>query len=305
MTRPQPSPHPCAAQAGLTLVELMVAMVLGLVVLGGVLGIVLGSSQNYRTSEALSEIQESTRTAFELMARDIRQAGDVGCGRASTRDMDIPGGNWWQTWRGLEGYAGGAGDPAISASTVAHAAGDTLHVQGPVGNGFAVTNHAPASDTITAPGANLAPGDILIACDFINSLLLQAAGGTNGNTIIYDSTGRSIRQLRQNAFVAPFTTTAWFVGNNGRPAEGGRSLYRKTNDATAEEIVAGISDMQLRYRQGNAPNFVSAGNVTDWLQVNAVEITLSSDSASQNVSSDNDRLSRTFISIVTLRNRTE
>src|SRR5690554_4826207 len=67
------------AQKGLTLVELMVAMVLGLVVIGGAISLTLANRQSYRTNEGLSQVQESARTAFELLARDLRQAGVSGC----------------------------------------------------------------------------------------------------------------------------------------------------------------------------------------------------------------------------------
>ena len=65
---------------GVTLIELMISMMLGLIVIGGVVSVVLAGKQSYRTNEALSQVQESARTAFELMARDIRQAGANGCG---------------------------------------------------------------------------------------------------------------------------------------------------------------------------------------------------------------------------------
>lgn len=96
-------------QRGLTLVELMVAMVLGLLILGGVVSIFLSNRQAFRTSEQLARIQENARTAFELMSRSIREAGAVPCGsnmpvanvlkNASTQ--------WWSNWGdGIRGYHG-------------------------------------------------------------------------------------------------------------------------------------------------------------------------------------------------------
>lgn len=69
--------HP---QRGLTLIELMIAMVLGLIVVGGAISVIIANRQSYRTNEGLSQVQESTRTAFEVLARDIRQAGSTACG---------------------------------------------------------------------------------------------------------------------------------------------------------------------------------------------------------------------------------
>ena len=58
-------------QRGFSLVELMIALVLGLMVIGGVTSVFLSNKQSFRTNTALSQVQENSRIAFELMARDI------------------------------------------------------------------------------------------------------------------------------------------------------------------------------------------------------------------------------------------
>ena len=66
-------------QNGVTLIELMVAMTLGLVILGSALQVFSANKQSFRTSHALARIQEDGRFAMQSMARDIRMAGYVGC----------------------------------------------------------------------------------------------------------------------------------------------------------------------------------------------------------------------------------
>ena len=66
-------------QQGLSLVELMVAMTLGLFLIWGVTQSFLTSRQVYDMQGALSQIQENTRLAQEFIAFDIRNAGDYGC----------------------------------------------------------------------------------------------------------------------------------------------------------------------------------------------------------------------------------
>ena len=46
-----------ARNAGLALVELMIAMVLGLVIIGAVTGIMLSNTQSFRTNKGLSQLQ--------------------------------------------------------------------------------------------------------------------------------------------------------------------------------------------------------------------------------------------------------
>ena len=127
---------------------------------------------------------------------------------------------------------------------------------------------------------------------------------TVGNTYAFGS----------NSQIARFTAIDWYIGANGRANEGGWSLYRRRLDRAAvlsvEEIVAGVTDMQIAYRRANTADFVPAATVTaagSWDAVNAVTITLTLDSTDHRVSTDTNvnsgRLQRTFTHIVTLRNR--
>ncbi len=52
------------AQRGFSLVELMVAMLIGLFVLGGGLAVFLGGHQSFRTNEGAARLQENARMGF-------------------------------------------------------------------------------------------------------------------------------------------------------------------------------------------------------------------------------------------------
>ena len=62
-------------QAGLTLLELMISLSLGLLLLTGIGTIYVGSNQTYRVQEQNARIQESGRYALEVIGRSVRQAG--------------------------------------------------------------------------------------------------------------------------------------------------------------------------------------------------------------------------------------
>jgi type IV pilus assembly protein PilW len=66
-------------QAGLSLIELMIALALGLVLTLGVTQIFLGSSQTYRLGDALGKVQENIRFTLGTLQRDARMAGYAGC----------------------------------------------------------------------------------------------------------------------------------------------------------------------------------------------------------------------------------
>ncbi len=72
------------AQLGLTLIELMISVTIGLVVVGAVTYLYVGSKGAYRGNESLARIQEAGRFALDSIARDVRGAGALGCGSAAS-----------------------------------------------------------------------------------------------------------------------------------------------------------------------------------------------------------------------------
>lgn len=62
-------------QAGLTLIELMLGMMLSLIVLLSLTFFLLGSKANYRLQDQSAQIQETGRYAIDVLSKSIRQAG--------------------------------------------------------------------------------------------------------------------------------------------------------------------------------------------------------------------------------------
>jgi type IV pilus assembly protein PilW len=63
------------AHRGFTLVEMMIALVLGMVITGALLAIFMSSKRTYSTTEAMSRMQESARFGAQFAARELRMAG--------------------------------------------------------------------------------------------------------------------------------------------------------------------------------------------------------------------------------------
>jgi type IV pilus assembly protein PilW len=64
---------------GVTLVELMIALVISTIVLLGVATVYSSTKRSYKVQEEMARLQENARYAFAVMAQDIRGAGFVGC----------------------------------------------------------------------------------------------------------------------------------------------------------------------------------------------------------------------------------
>ncbi|HUG72177.1 MAG TPA: PilW family protein [Steroidobacteraceae bacterium] len=327
---------------GLTLVELMVAMTLGLVVIGGAISLTLANRQSYRTNEGLSQVQESGRTAFELLARDLRQAGLTGCdsGGRVANVLNQGGGEWWTAWVGILGIDGEDDNSAVAFGTgrSARVAGtDAVQLQGIEGLGVSVDEHNTTSAALklTDETLGIAPGDILIVCDFDHATIFQATNYNSSNVTLVHNTGTEIPgncakglgypedcsttngneyQFERNSQLGRFSAVDWYIGQSGRTDDSSRSLFRRRlgpgGALVTEEVVAGVTDMQLSYRIDDSDEFVDADAAItggQWSDVNAVRVVLTVESGDARISTDNTvnagRLERQFAQVVTLRNR--
>lgn len=64
-----------SSQRGVTLIELMISLVLGLAVIGGLGQVFLSNKSSYSLQERLGQLQENGRYALYFLQRDIRNAG--------------------------------------------------------------------------------------------------------------------------------------------------------------------------------------------------------------------------------------
>jgi prepilin-type N-terminal cleavage/methylation domain-containing protein len=66
------------ARRGFTMIEVIVAFVVGLIVLGGVVQVMIVQSRGYRKQREMVDVRETAREAAQLLSWDLRQAGVAG-----------------------------------------------------------------------------------------------------------------------------------------------------------------------------------------------------------------------------------
>ncbi|SDH66402.1 PilW family protein [Pseudomonas panipatensis] len=71
--------RPALRQRGLSMIELMVALLLSSLLLLGVLQMFSNSSHSDKVSSALTRVQDSGRVVLDMIAADARRAGYQGC----------------------------------------------------------------------------------------------------------------------------------------------------------------------------------------------------------------------------------
>ena len=289
-------------QHGLTLVELMVSLTIGVLLLGGLISILTSSQQTYRVNEALARIQENARYAFQILSRDIRMAGYMGCvgdGVVPVNTLNSASDFFWNLGQPLEGFeATGASTwtpplPLSPAGTITSPLGgrDIIVVRGVDGGDTTVLSHPggnpPGSaDLKVSVNSGLNIGDIVLVTDCLAAAIFQI---TNKNTsagqdnIVHNIgtgiPGNSTKELGKEysgGEVVRIITRTYYIRTNpiGLPA-----LYWKRGTSQAEELVEGVENMQIEYGEdldGNrsADIYRTADQVTNWETVVSVRINL-------------------------------
>ncbi|HEY5680751.1 MAG TPA: PilW family protein [Pseudomonadales bacterium] len=100
--------------AGFSLVELLLALALGLVVVAGIVQLFVGNSQTSAIVNGQARLQENARFAFDFISRAARQAGYLGCAHVPDNIVKNLNGPWnlipeYNLTRIVDGYEAGAG----------------------------------------------------------------------------------------------------------------------------------------------------------------------------------------------------
>jgi len=209
----------------------MIAMLLGLIVVGSMLGVTLMLLQTSRTNAALGQVQSGVRLAFELMAHDIRNAGLTGCGTPNERVTNLlTQQTWWSNWNdyAFVGHAGSqdnltpgttttAPPPPMQAGTATAnrvSGTDSITVLGAADTAMSVSAHDAADSKFTVNGdvGNLHAGDVLIVCDPYQAAIFQIAS-VSGKDLTYS--GGTLDTFNLNSQIAPLAAANWYVGVSG------------------------------------------------------------------------------------------
>lgn len=300
---------------GFSLIELMVAMMLGLLLLSGVLGVFLSSRATYETTDRLSRIQDNGRFALDSIVRDLRAAGYLGCSRRGplTSTLGSPDQLQWdfsQPFKGFDGQ-GSTWFPELDQLVLA-----TSFENKPTPGTDVLIVHTPRADFVepvrTIEGSLMSAttdsiktqdtaaklllaGDIVQISDCNARSIFQVEANTAG-VITHGKLGpKSDKNLPGNttadlgyaytdaAELMPLQSVVYYIGK-ASPDAAETALWRRSSGIEKpERLVDGVENMQLRFGEssGNNLTYKRADQVANWSQVRTVRIALLVRSTSQ------------------------
>lgn len=253
-------------QSGVSMVELLVAMLLGLFLLYALVEILINGKQSFSSANQMSRLQENGRIATHMVVTDLKRAGYMG------GNSDIPN------------VFGSVGQvvPAMSCAT-----GATTWAR-MVTQGIAGLDDTNAGYACI-PNADYLRGDVLV----LRYASPWLANGFDTNRLYLRSSLFEGKIFAGAAEALPANDVldmpqsdrellayAYFVGNSGRTCSGNAvpSLFRVSLDANGapevNELLPGVSDFQVQYSING--RYFDADNIAlaEWPTIETVRIWL-------------------------------
>jgi type IV pilus assembly protein PilW len=299
---------------GFSLIELMIAITLGLVLLLGVTQVFLSSKTVYNSQSTMSRVQETGRLAIDFLSKDIRMAGYMGCSsRASTEKITNTLKNAttykYNYAEGIRGYTNSSFPTGILTHAPA-ANTDVIVVRGVASSGVTVVKNNDSAQlfaSLTSEEANACPdnsnrisglcqGDILVVTDCAKARIFQTTNVTKS--------GSEVNVVHSNASYTPGNDISSWGGSTAEDTFGAGSEILKAStttyfihkndttnvlglwqsvDGVETELLEGVEDMSISYGVDTSTDsyavpseYKSADTVTaaEWSKVVSVKLEL-------------------------------
>jgi len=294
--------HKITRQRGLSIVELMISMLIGMFLLLGIIQFFLANKQTYRMQDQLAQMQEDGRFALDAIEAQIRMTNYSGCyddlsvgveNRLKTNVLA------WDLSRTLDGYNDVAYGDDIGGITGFVANTDVLVIKGMAAS---VPLNGDSDDdqlTVNTAANSLEQGDILIVTDCEQATLFQSTGvavdGSDSTITVITHTGSSTfapgnsiatvsNHYSLDAEIGRLETVVYYIknGSSNTPSLFQASLGvsgGNTVSLVEDELIQNVENMQIVYGEdtdddGDVNTYRDADSVVDWHNIVSVRMTL-------------------------------
>jgi type IV pilus assembly protein PilW len=303
-------------QRGHTLLELMLSLSLGLFILSASLSFYQSTQKAQKIQKVVGIARENAKFAFDLIKSDIQMAGFYGC-ISKLKDSRIINSlnnpddfkwNFLQAIFASENSGPKQWSPPLDAS-LANAdvyTGDVLTLRYADRQEFNLATHSSNDAPIkTTEQNNLRRYDYGLVSDCVSGSIFQKTNSSAGSLTIQHKAVSVPNKYAGNAtedLGYTFSNTAklrrlysisyYIAKKTGRiPA-----LYRKEGSRRAEEVISGITDMQLRFgidsnADGAMDTYLSADQVqaaNNWNKVVLLNLSIVSKAYKEHVITGNE-----------------
>lgn len=241
-------------QVGLSLVELMVAMVISLFLTTGLFAMFSMSSTNVTTTSHFNQLQENGRIALAIMERDLSQLGFI----ADTTEGDF---SVVATAVANDCVGGGVNNASFPNNQPSNFKFLWGYEAGVSGEGFSCITPKNGTDVIQLKRLI---GPSVLAANMNDTRYYAAT--EHDKLVIFD--GSAVAPPLINSRIWEYQHHIYYIENDGDiPVLKRRTLSIGNGMKNDEQLVEGIENMRVLYgldsnRDGTADSFIPVQNVT-------------------------------------------
>jgi type IV pilus assembly protein PilW len=292
---------------GHTLLELLIALSLGILIIAGGLSFYHGTQTTQKIQIALAIARENAKFAFDIMKADIQQAGFYGCitpmvNTHLINSLNDPQDdfkwNFLQAVSANEYISTNQWSPKLDNSLRNAKAykGDVLTLRYANRREFAVKKHDSAIAAITITSGNgIKKNDYVLAADCVQGSIFQK---TNTSTVSMQHlqsisskyAGNRSNDLgyvfAHNATLRELHSISYFIAKKKQRIP---ALYRKDGARRSEEIISGITDIQIRFgidsnSDGNIDSYLNAQQMNNqWQHIVLIDLSITANAYKDNI----------------------
>lgn len=237
-------------QSGMSLIELLIALVLGMTLAAGVIQIYVGSSTTERSQEARLRMQEGGRFGVNFLSQEIRMAGYLGClgsieGTSVNNILDGPPNHFQPEW-GVQGWEADGTAPGVTSNSLANVAqvatSSTEWSTGDANIVIPVFNAVPNSDIIRVWGGTGSAGTVTaINQGATPTIVAETSTGIAANDFLMISDCEQVDFVQACAVAGdapPATTSTITLSNGCTPGNvAGATITSITDPAALAEVI--------------------------------------------------------------------
>lgn len=302
-----------ASQRGISLIELMIGLIIGLVMTGAISLLFIDATRNHRVNENIARMQESSRFSIDKIGRDARGAGYFGCAGELTQPQNmlnestylyrfdeavaahlVSDNSWpsdltdaFNSLNAWDEFSNQGTQSPLKPKTGSH----ILTLRGIPDNGVVVRSQPSGGEIKVSKTSSIAVNDILLVTNCTGAAIFQVTGvqpdaaNNNFTGIIHAKDPKQIpgnidHQIKKDLSggeVMRISTTTYFVANN--PLTSRPALFRHIGAGNAREIARNVDNMRISAgvdlnEDRQIDQFVDDLSTVNWAQVRAIRVVL-------------------------------
>ena len=246
------SPSSCRCEKGMTIIELLVSMTVGLILITAAWSFIVTQTANFEENRQVAEMQQELRWAMQYVSEHLRLAGNA-----------VPSTSGWQVIENIDGV-GGASDSLVvlgSSRSLVVSATQTMGNEG--------------AQVVVSPVDGISTGDLIVISDGTFSEIfyvteIRADHLYHDTYLPYNDDFKLTHRYVAGSTVTVVSHYSFFVATD---EQGHPNLMTKTQAYPPQILGGDIEYFQIRFKMksGSWQNTVLSNEVYD---IRQIEITL-------------------------------